>query len=281
MADDFDVAVVGSLHLDIMVRGPKLPALDETVIGKSWGYKCGGKGGNQAMGAARAGARTVFAGAVGDDDFGRQLFDNLKTTGIDCSRIAVAPDIGSGMSVAIENADGGYGAVVVSGANRRIAEAQLAGLGARVLLLQNEIDPALNLAAARRFKARGALLVHNMAPFIDVDGELLALTDVVIVNRLEAKQMTGESVAAKAATAIAALGCDAIVTSGGEGLHLADRDGRVQYIPAVSVKVVSTHGAGDCFCGTLAAALARGNELADAARAAAAAAAALVSGGGR
>ena len=70
MVEHFDVAVVGSLHLDIMVKGPHLPGIDETVMGSSWRYKCGGKGSNQAVAAARAGARTAFVGCVGDDDFG-------------------------------------------------------------------------------------------------------------------------------------------------------------------------------------------------------------------
>lgn len=278
MVEPCDVAVVGSLHLDIMVKGPRLPALDETVIGSTWSFKCGGKGGNQAVAAAKAGATTVFVGRVGDDDFGKTLLANLGQAGIDRARIIVDDSIGSGMSVAIENADGGYGAVVVSGANRRIEAAQFDGLRAKVLLLQNEVDPAINLQAARALKAGGAYVIHNMAPFLAVDLALLAMTGVVIVNRVEALAMTSEKNTAKAAAIIAGLGCDAIVTAGEGGCHVAKRDGAVAYVPAVAVKVQSTHGAGDVFCGVLAASLASGAGLADATTTASTAAARHVSG---
>lgn len=279
MADHFDVVVVGSLHLDIMVKGPHLPALDETVMGSAWGFKCGGKGGNQAVAAAKAGASTCFVGRVGDDDFGRRLVAHLNGNGVEHSRVAVDPTAGSGMSVAIEDAGGGYGAVVVSGANQRIAPEQFAGLAAKVLLLQNEVAPSINLAAARAMKRAGAMVVHNTAPFVAAGGELLPLTDVIVANRVEAEALSGESNMAKAVSAIAAKAAAAIVTCGGDGCYVAEGQGPPVHIPANKVKVMSTHGAGDCFCGTLAAALARGRPLTEAAKIASAAAAKLVSGG--
>ena len=116
----FDVIVCGSLHLDIMVKGAPLPRLDETAVGSGWGMACGGKGGNQAVMAARMGARTAMIGRVGEDDFGRRLLANLDRFQID--RIAVGKDesAGSGMSVAIVDAQGDYGAVIVSGANLKL-----------------------------------------------------------------------------------------------------------------------------------------------------------------
>ena len=278
MGESFEVVVVGSLHLDIMVKGPHLPQIDETVMGSRWGYKCGGKGGNQAVAASRARARTAFVGCVGDDDFGRRLLTNLDDADVDRTRIVVDGAAGSGMSVAIETADGDYGAVVVPGANRKIAAAQLDGLTATVLLLQNEIEPAINLAAAERLKPVGAIVIHNMAPFVVVDQRLLKLTDVVVVNRVEAEAMTGERDYHRAALAIAAMGCTAIVTAGEQGSVVAARGGSLTSIAATPVKAVSTHGAGDCFCGTLAAELAKGINLAAATAKASAAAARLVSG---
>lgn len=267
MADLFDVAVPGSLHLDIMVKGPRLPRLDETVMGEAWAYKCGGKGGNQAVAAAKASARTAFVGRVGADDFGRRLLANLDSADIDRTRIIMDETAGSGMSVAIETAQGDYGAVVVSGANRRISCDQLEGLAGRVWLLQNEIALVVNLAAARQAKSQGAMVVHNMAPFRSIDEELLRLTDLVIVNRVEAEGFCGLTDPHAAASAIAGRAKAVIVTAGSGGAYMA-RAGHVTHIAAQQVTVKSSHGAGDCYCGTLAAHLARGATLLDASRAA-------------
>jgi len=278
MAESFDVAVVGSLHLDIMVKGPHLPQLDETVMGSGWRFKCGGKGGNQAVAAAKAGARTAFAGATGDDDFGRKLRDNLVRAGIDCSRLTVDRNTGSGMSVAIEDAQGAYGAVVVSGANLAIDPRQFQGVAAKVLLLQNEVLPDINAAAATGFAATGAYIIHNAAPFRH--GESPS-ADLVVVNRVEAAAMAGFDIvslpdARRAAEKIAGAG-DAIVTLGGDGCIIAGRNGTPRHLPAEKVTAISSHGAGDAFCGALAAAIAMGADLLAAAQAASRAAAIVVS----
>ena len=177
MADHFDVAVVGSLHLDIMTKAPRLPALDETVLGQSWHFKCGGKGGNQAVAAARAGARTAFIGCVGNDDFGSRLLAHLDAAKVDRSRVSIDPKSGSGMSVAMEDTDGNYSAVVVSGANQNIRPAQYEGLSTRVLLIQNEISASATLDAARACKRGKAFVVYNTAPFlyIGVSAEFIYL----------------------------------------------------------------------------------------------------------
>ena len=145
----FDVIVCGSLHLDIMVHAPSLPRLDETTVGSRWSMQCGGKGGNQAVRTARAGARVAMIGRVGADDFGDRLRANLTARDVDARAVSVDPSAGSGMSAAIVQADGEYGAVIVSDANLRIDPAdvedqwRLLG-GARALVLQNEIPEAAN-----------------------------------------------------------------------------------------------------------------------------------------
>lgn len=111
----FDVIVLGSLHMDIMVSAPDRPRRGETLAGHAWSLKPGGKGGNQAVEVALAGARTAMIGAVGDDDFGRALLQNLEVHGVDKSGVAVRKDAGSGISVAIIDSGGDYGAVIVSG----------------------------------------------------------------------------------------------------------------------------------------------------------------------
>lgn len=266
-----DVAVVGSLHLDIMVAAPRLPRLDETLIGSAWHYKCGGKGGNQAVAAARFGARTGFGGQTGQDDFGDRLRANLVAAGVDITHVGVDPAHGSGMSVAISETSGEYGAVVVSGANLSIVAADVAnrwsGLwSAKVLLLQNEIPEAVSLAAARQAKARGARIILNAAPARPISPALMALLDVLVVNRVEAAMLSGEDDAARALTALKRPGLDVVLTRGGEGVMLSAQDGKFIELAPLQVKLISSHGAGDCFCGALAARLAAGVDVVSACR---------------
>src|SRR5215212_3344786 len=221
------VVVVGSLHYDIMVDAPDRPRKGETVTGHAWRPKFGGKGGNQAVAAARAGAEVRMAGAVGADEFGRFLLGALGTSGVDASRIARLPATGSGMSVAISDAGGDYGAVIVSGANLLVDPAALTepGLwqGARALILQNEMPEAINISAACAAKTVGATVCFNAAPFRPLSEEFAALVDLLVVNAIEAEELGGLAVTdlASAATAAAALAerfPSVVVTAGGEGV---------------------------------------------------------------
>ncbi|BAV48449.1 PfkB domain-containing protein [Mesorhizobium loti] len=282
------VTVFGSLHYDIMVDAPDRPRKGETVTGQAWHPKCGGKGGNQAVSAARAGARSAMIGAVGDDDFGRALLANLDRGGVDRRFVRVAAGAGSGMSVAIFDAGGDYGAVIVSGSNLTLGDVDItsaSGMIAQttVLLLQNEVPEAANIAAARAVKAQGGYVVLNAAPARKLSDELIALVDILVVNAIEAEFLAGMAVverldgAAQAARLLVYLCPVAIVTAGGEGVACCDRTGEAFALPAIPVKLVSTHGAGDEFVGALAAALARGQDIRAAVTAANAASALLVS----
>ena len=261
-----DVAVVGSLHLDIMVAAPRLPGRDETLIGSAWHYKCGGKGGNQAVAAAHFGARTAFGGQTGQDDFGERLRANLVAAGVDIAHVGIDPAQGSGMSVAISEAAGEYGAVVVSGANLSIDAAAIAPAWsslweAKVLLLQNEVPEAVSLAAARAARSRGAQIVLNAAPARKMSAEFLSFVDVLVVNRVEAEMLAGTGDMAAALAALHSPTRDVVLTRGGDGLMLLTRDGKRTDIPALAVQLISSHGAGDCFCGALAARLAAGEAI--------------------
>jgi ribokinase len=284
----FDVIVCGSLHLDVMLYAPALPRPDETVAGRRWERKCGGKGGNQAAMAARAGARTAMIGRVGADDFGAELVAHLDAAGVDRREVGVDPQTGSGISAAIVQDDGDYGAVIVSGANLRLDPAQAAAAwerlgGARTLILQNEAPEAVNIAVAARARRDGAMVLLNAAPMREMSAALLSLVDVLIVNRVEASALAGHEVEDRD-TALAALpkfsapGRSVVVTLGGGGVVAQPSGAPARWIAAKPVRVVSTHGAGDCFVGALAAGLARGESLLSAAEAGNAAAAALVSG---
>jgi ribokinase len=274
--DHYDVIVCGSLHLDIMVHAPALPKIDETAVGSAWRQVCGGKGGNQAVQAAGHGVRTAMIGSVGQDGFGETLLANLSSKGVNCDQISHDSQNGSGMSVAILQDNGEYGAVIVSGANLSLETHKISNswqaLGhARVLILQNEIPPAANVAAATVAKSSGACVILNAAPARALDEQLVKLVDVLVVNRVEAEAMSGNSVTDRvsARAALPALGKlqrSIIVTLGGAGIVACDKEGKVFEIEALPVKVTSTHGAGDCFVGVLAAELARSKNLEEACR---------------
>ena len=283
----FDVIVCGSLHLDLLVRAPHLPAPDETVVGQSWSQSCGGKGGNQAVQAASQGARTAFIGRVGNDAFGTRLLENLDRASVDRTGVASDTGLGSGVSVAIVDAKGDYGAVIVSGANLAIEPGAVGPAwdrlgGAPILVLQNEVPHAVNVAAARAARRVGARVVFNAAPARPSGDDLLDLVDVLVVNRVEATLLSGAAVTnrSSAVLALPALGADrrtVVVTLGGDGLVAKVPGMRSCEIEAEPVIVLSTHGAGDCFVGALASRLAKGQSAIEACRFANHAAGAFVS----
>jgi ribokinase len=287
MKPAFDVIVCGSLHLDIVVYASALPRIDETAVGSAWKQVCGGKGGNQAVQAARAGARAAMIGRVGVDAFGKTLKTNLIGEGVDVSCVSADPSVGSGMSVAILQDDGDYGAVIVSGSNlsidTKLLQEQWTALGgSKILILQNEVPDTVNLAMAKIAHAAGAQVVLNAAPARELSQDLLAQIDVLIVNRVEAESMSGKAVTdrttARAALEKLASGSrSVIVTLGGDGLVVAAARGDVVDIEPIPVRVTSTHGAGDCFVGALCAQLASGSLLIEACHMANQTAAAFVS----
>jgi ribokinase len=280
MAETTQVVVVGSLHYDIMVRAPYLPRPGETLIGQRWWWKPGGKGGNAAMAAARHGAAVEMIGCLGEDGFGERLREQLAAAGVGLGHLrSVAA--GSGMSVAITQEDGDYAAVVVSGANRDLDAAQVAASAdilrdSRVLLLQNEIDEQANAAAAELAREAGTTVILNAAPARAM-GAMSGLTDVLVVNTVEAEMLGAGPVgdlatAARAAQVLLTVAPIVIVTAGGAGVAAATGAERWT-VSAHPVEAPDAHGAGDVFVGALAARLAGDAPLPDALRYANAAAA--------
>ena len=250
------ILVVGALHWDAIVEAPRLPREDETLPGGPARHAFGGKGGNQAVAAARMGAAVAMAGRVGEDDAGARLLEGLAAAGVDAGQVRRVPGV-SGLSVAIALPGGGYGAVTAPGVNREIdADAVVLPAGLRWLLLQNEIPAAVNAALAGRAKAAGARVLLNAAPARPLSPALRGAVDLLVVNRVEAADMLGaDRPPAQAAAALAGDGA-AIVTLGADGLVL--HDGRATPLPPHRVAARSAHGAGDVFVGALAAALAAG-----------------------
>ncbi|RDD97774.1 PfkB family carbohydrate kinase [Paracoccus pantotrophus] len=262
--------VVGSLHYDIVVKAPHRPAAGETVTGSRWHPAFGGKGGNQAVAIVTAGVPCRMVAALGDDDFGSFLLRHLEARQVDTTYVETLSDSGSGMSVAIMDASGDYGAVIVSGSNLRIDPATLdqdeLWQDASLLVLQNEVLESLNIAAARAARTRNIQVVLNAAPARPISDEMAGLVDILVVNAGEAEALCDISVenlgsARHAAAALASRFRIVVVTAGGAGVAVAGTEG-AHSEPSHKVKLVSTHGAGDCFIGTMVASLARGVSLA-------------------
>jgi ribokinase len=281
------VVVVGSLHLDVLAYAPDRPKKGETLAGSAWGLKAGGKGGNQAVAAAQFGTRTSMVGKVGNDDFGKQLLNNLKEAGVDTERVGTDPEAGSGMSVAIIDSEGDYGAVIVSGANLRLTEEDLEEArdvirNAQVLVLQNEILEANNIAAAQLAKKYKVRVILNAAPAKPLALDLASNVDLLVVNAVEAEMICGVPVtdlaaATEAAALLSKQVTNVVVTAGGLGLAVAERENSPYAEAAHPVQLIDTHGAGDAFIGALAARWASGVPVAEAVRFANAAAALFVS----
>jgi ribokinase len=281
------VAVLGSLHLDIMVHAPDRPKKGETLPGNAWMYKAGGKGGNQAVAAAQFGAKAFMIGRVGNDDFGRRLLSHLRNASVDTKHVRIDSDASSGMSVAIIDAEGDYGAVIVSGANLQLAEEDVREAlnviqDASALVLQNEIPEAANIFAAEVANRHGARVILNAAPTRPLDPQLATNVDVLVVNAVEAEMMCGVAVvslaaAAKAAARLSSQVTNVVVTAGGMGLALAECGQPPRVHAAHAVSLVDTHGAGDAFIGALVSRLIDGSSLLEAARFANAAASLFVS----
>ncbi|MET1416854.1 PfkB family carbohydrate kinase [Roseibium sp. HPY-6] len=258
------ILVVGALHWDVVVRASRLPHIDETLRGSSVAYQFGGKGGNQAIAAALAGADVAFAGRIGSDQAGAEMKLRLTEAGIDVSGLQAGPDA-SGMSAAIVDEDGNYGAVIVSAENHKF-DAELMNIpsGCQMLLLQNEMTHS----ALRRVKQKaldaGVPIVLNAAPATGLTGEDLQSVDVLIVNRLEASDLLGNEPSdtdwAGSVRKLQTLvpGSSVIVTLGGDGVCFAQSGQTPRHQPAKEAVVHSTHGAGDVFVGAFAAAYADG-----------------------
>lgn len=222
------ILVVGSLHLNVVLDAPHLPDLDETVTGSGVSYVFGGKGGNQALAASRMGGNVHFAWRVGSDSFGDMLCDRLQVSELDIAQIQQDAGPG-GMSAALVNADGDYGAVIVSAANLNIdASAVSIPDDCSLMLLQNEIPEAANLAVAEQAKAAGAQIWLNTAPARQLTEAMLATVDLLIVNRVEAAFYQDMTASVHVLTT---LGNDGVSYSG-------------DIYKGHKVNVISTHGAG-------------------------------------
>jgi ribokinase len=253
--------VFGSAVADVVFRLPHLPSAGETVLGEAGAPLPGGKGANQAVAAARDGARVRFAGCIGADANGAMLRATLQAAGVDTALLAEGEAPTAMAAVCVDA--GGQNLIAVSvGANRLARAAQVPPLTARdTLLLQMEVPAAENAALIARAKAAGARVLLNLAPAAALPREALAALDLLILNEQEGAWLGAAlGCAASAAALHAALGVPVAVTLGAAGAE-ASAPGQALRLPAIPVAVVDTVGAGDAWCGVLAAALDRGAPL--------------------
>ncbi|MDP9882913.1 ribokinase [Sinomonas atrocyanea] len=279
---DSTVVVVGSLNADLVFSAERMPAPGETVAGTGFAVHPGGKSANQAVAAARLGAAVRLVGSVGDDAHGRLLLASATAAGVDVSLVRTVGGVPTGVAGITVDAGGENSIVIVPGANAllgpdEVAEAagppSAAFEGAAAVCLCLEVPQAAVLAAARAGRAAGAAVILNLSPYATVPAELAACVDVLLVNAHEAGQLLGQDDLhaevqdwGLAWAGLADLGFErAIVTLGARGGMVLGPEGIAQ-IESIRVDAVDTTGAGDGFAGALAARLAAGDGLEDAAR---------------
>jgi ribokinase len=248
--------------MDLVVRAQRIPVPGETVLGGGYRTFPGGKGANQAVAAARMGARVWFLGSVGDDQHGVRLREALSAEAIDLAGLTTRPGEATGLAL-ITVTDGGENTIVVApGANASVSPVEVqasAGVieGADVLLLQLEIPTPTVEAAARIARKAGRCVILNAAPARVLPRELLSMVDVLIVNQTEAMRLLNIEAKidpARLTLRLPELGPQtAILTLGASGAIMAHK-GRPRRVNSPNVKSVDSVGAGDAFCGALASA---------------------------
>jgi ribokinase len=248
------VTIFGSAIADIVFRLPRLPGPGETLLGAAGAPLAGGKGLNQAIAAARDGADARFVGCVGRDEHGDLLRMALIAAGVNVAGLR-GVDGASGLACVCVDAEGQNQIAVSPGANLQARAAQLPELrDDSILLLQMEVPPEENARAIARARAAGARVLLNLAPAAAMDRAALGGVDLLILNEGEAAWLgrqlgrTGDAAALNEV-----LGIGVAVTEGARGASVATRAGLIQ-VPAFAVGVVDSTGAGDAWCGVLAAA---------------------------
>lgn len=267
-----NVVVVGSLNMDLIVRAPRLPVGGETLAGHDFSTAPGGKGANQAVAAARLGARVAMVGCVGDDAYGSELRDGLLAEGIDCSAVEVAGGVPSGIASILVDDAGQNAIVIVAGGNGEMSPARVERheallANAEVVIVQLEVPAATVEATLSRAHALGRTVILNPAPAVGpLPAHWYGMVDYLIPNESEAALLTGLPVdspetALQAAQRLLEAGARRVlITLGRQGVLYADA-GRHLHVPVTPVVAVDTTAAGDTFVGGFAAGLAEGISL--------------------
>ncbi|HKL31975.1 MAG TPA: ribokinase [Tangfeifania sp.] len=265
------IVVIGSSNTDMVVKVPHIPAPGETIMGTDFLTIPGGKGANQAVAAARAGAAVTFITCVSDDSFGKQAVENYRNDGIDVSCIKVQPGIHSGIALINVAEDGENSISVAPGANSYLLPEDVHGFeaafdGAKVVLAQLEIPVETVEAAAEVAHKKGIPFILNPAPGAVIPESLLSKVTIITPNETEAaiitsrKNFSEKDIPEMAGEISERGGTTVLLTLGSKGVYLKSPDFE-EIIPGHRVKAVDTTAAGDVFNGALAAAFAGGMQL--------------------
>lgn len=261
------VVVVGSSNTDLVLRCARLPLPGETVTGGEYGRFAGGKGANQAVAAARAGARVSFVGVHGDDDFGREAKRALRSEGVDVRFFREEAGVSSGLALILVGGRSKQNMIAVAkSANDRLSVEDIrraSKIFGRAVAIVCQLETPIEsvMAAARQAAECGVPFILNPAPASKLPRKLLACVHTLTPNEHEVELLTGLRSPALAAAALRAAGCrNVVVTLGARGVLVCSGEGNLR-IDAARVKPVDTVGAGDCFTAWLAAGIAEGMSL--------------------
>lgn len=281
------IAVVGSSNMDLVMKVPRIPGPGQTIADGVFSQSAGGKGVNQALAAARAGGDVSFIGCLGADNFAENIMEVLEKNNVDTTNVFQVSGVYTGTAIITVDDDGENSISVAPGANyflndRHIAKASPALLEARIILLQGELHPAILRHVLQWASNENKEVMLNLAPAQPLEKEYLNQLALLVINEVEAsvllgQQIKGPSRSKRAAETLAELTKGGVIISMGENGSYLVRDDLKETVPAFRVKAVDITGAGDVYCGSLAAALVEGMSVLEAIRFATAAAAISVS----
>ncbi|MER7015216.1 ribokinase [Saccharopolyspora sp. NPDC000359] len=268
------VAVFGSCNMDLVAYAGTAPKRGETVHGREFHTVPGGKGANQALAAAKAGAQVRMIGAVGQDDFGAEIRRVLQESDVDVAGLRTEPGR-SGTAHIVVDDQGGNSIVVVPGANGTVddlveGDEELIA-GSQILLLQLEIPLPGVAAAAAAGRRGGVRVVLTPAPAAELPADLLSDVDLLVPNEHEAAVLAGgDDDPERALAKLLELVPEVVITLGSRGSLYGNRDGARVEVPSFPVEAVDTTAAGDTYVGVLSAALGEGADMPEAMRTASA-----------
>ncbi len=270
------ICVVGSINMDLVFRTPRMPVAGETISGHEFLQIAGGKGANQAVAAARAGAAVSMIACIGDDSYGQQSLQGLQSDSINCDHIQTIPACATGVAGIFVDDQGRNSIVIAPGANAHVSPAQItvashAISGAQLLICQCETPLDSVIYAIGLATQHGIIVVFNPAPALALSDELLAQVHYLIVNETEARQLSGIAVtnlatAQQASDHLRQRGASCVLlTMGEQGVMITDSN-QSRHLAAIRVQAVDTTAAGDTFVGAFATALCQGLSPIDAAQ---------------